>query len=84
MRDPSCAPRTFGGWTCPDCGAINEASDFTCDCRHPDREGQVNIEVITGDGRTIVLEDFEGNMTDARRLLDRHYPGRRAAIIRID
>lgn len=83
MRDPSCASRTYGGWTCPDCGALNEASDLTCDCYHPYREGQVSIEVITADGRTIAVEDFEGNMTDARRIIDRHYPGARSAIIRI-
>ena len=82
-RDPSCAQRTFGGWFCPDCGALNEAGDAACDCHHPDREGQVSIEVTIALGCTIVLEDFEGNMTDARRLLDRHYPGRRTAIIRI-
>lgn len=20
------------GWTCPDCGAVNECTDFTCEC----------------------------------------------------
>ena len=37
-RDPSCAPRNFGGWRCDDCGALNDACDATCEC---ERAGQL-------------------------------------------
>lgn len=30
-RDPSFAPRNFGGWRC-DCGILNDAEDATCEC----------------------------------------------------
>ena len=31
-RDPSFAPRNFGGWHCDDCGALNDSCDATCEC----------------------------------------------------
>ena len=42
-RDPSCAPRTFGGWICPDCGELNDRSAaYLCEgyecTRHRERE----------------------------------------------
>lgn len=78
MRDPSCASPAFGGWTCTDCGTLNEASDSTCGCRH-----RVNVEVTMADGRVVVVEDFDGDIDDARDMVDRHYPNAAGAVIRI-
>jgi hypothetical protein len=84
-RDPSCAPRTFGGWTCPDCGALNERDDASCEaCAEAERVGPVNIEVKMPDGSEIVVEDFIGTVAEAKQMVERHYPNAASAVIRIE
>src|ERR1700687_1573144 len=48
MRDSSCAPCTYGGWVCQDCGVLNDAEDATCECECADIRREETRRTIIG------------------------------------
>jgi hypothetical protein len=68
------APRSFGGWFCDDCGALNDSCDATCECERTTEEDNAmrkTVEITRPSG--VIEVDFYGSPMQAAIMVVRHY-----------